>query len=575
MTAERPWLQVVRDVEREAPLRRMMSAASATYYDTHYCQKRFARHRDRWLTRIDGAWREAQASRDTPNPIKSKVLMVAPRGHGKTTAVLGFTARAVCEDRNIRVLLVCATEPTAKKRLSLIKDTLTSPAVESDWCSDPELGFGPFLPRKISSREAKTRWGARQIQVLRTDHHVDPTIEAVGLGSKGITGGHFDLIILDDPESYKSVKNAAMRRELRRWLSATVLPMLDPGGMIVVIGTRKHSDDLYGHLLEDETWTRVFDRAIPAGLDSFSFKPRHEVDEHGRQNIVGWDIEGEVEVLWPEERPIQFLLTEREGMCVDDGMGYTNFEREYQGNTHDESESLFPISHLRAARDRGRNYALYRGDLRVPSRTEAAQHWPSDLLIVQGWDPAFTFDKKRAEEGDTSYCVGVTWAASVRTRDRWLLGLWRERGRTHRQKKLDVVREYRRWAPDDVLDQSIVDMVRNGWCFAVAMEKNNAGEFLRVETEEIADIPLIPHLTGSEVSDPFKGVPALSSLFERGRVVLPSGDPETRAAVEELMLEFNTLGSGAHNDIVMAVWVAEVLLRRALKVYDNQLEMAA
>ena len=81
--------------------------------------------------------------------------------------------------------------------------------------------------------------------------------------------------------------------------------------------------------------------------------------------------------------------------------------------------------------------------------------------------------------------------------------------------------------------------IENRWCLQVAMERNNAGGFYKVEVEEESDIPIIAPWTGKEVNDPFVGVPSMAAQWEMGRYVLPYGDAETRRIVDIVVGEFH------------------------------------
>ena len=89
-----------------------------------------------------------------------------------------FCARAICYDRNVRILLICANEDSAKKRLQRIKRILRSPKVEEDFTQDPEEGFWGW------GHNDDDRWRETMILVTRTAHHIDPTVAAVGAGGR-------------------------------------------------------------------------------------------------------------------------------------------------------------------------------------------------------------------------------------------------------------------------------------------------------------------------------------------------------------------------------------------------------
>lgn len=537
--------------------RRELSLEAIVFFDSYYCGMRWAPHREEWLETIIDAFARARESLESGDPRKIKLLMLAPRGHGKTEAAITVATLIVCFWREVRILLIGASADTAKKRLQRIKTLLQSEAITEDWTTAPEEGFGPFLPPNPNNDDRVT-WGAEQIKVLRADSSVDLTIEAVGCGKK-ITGGHFDLIILDDPEDYDSVKTSTGRAYTKTWMRSTVLPMLNQGGLMLMIGTRKHHDDLYGWALKDPTWEVIEDVAIQKWPEHF--EPVWGTDHLGRDIVIDWIIEGDSEVLWSEQ-PIKLLLTEREGMTP------TDFEREYQNNVVDEDTVLFKMTWLEAACDRGRKLDFVTGP------------WPDGLLVVQGWDPSFVVDAKKAADTDSDYMVGITLAAHIKTRDRYLLGMSRDRGGTPTAKAGAVRREYAKWAPPaDALGRTLIDAVVNRWCVAAGMETNNGGEFLRVAAIQLesgsaavdSEIPLVKHWTGVQVNDAFAGVPSLGAQFETGRIIIPHRSPQTRTTAATIVTEFHEMGFGAHDDIVLAWWIAECLLRRVLGAFDAYL----
>lgn len=550
--------RAVRAVANSPALRRDLARQSIVFFDSYYCSMRYAAHREELLTTLVDDYVDARMSRRSEQPKKIKRLILEPRDHGKTEAVITFVTDLICEDRDVRVLFAGETIDRARERVGRVKSLLRSKRVTRDYCSAPAEGYGPFLPARGDDEFYRTKWGESAITVIRSIDAVDPTLRAAGVRT-AMTGGHYDVIVVDDPVAMSSVKNLDRRRELRDWLKSTVTPMLAPGGLLIVIGTRKHHDDLYAHLLRDPTWRKLERKAILRFPDKAA--PVYALDEHGIEELVDWDVEGDHEVLWPEERPLKYLLTEREGIRGDEGLGYTGFGREYQNEVMDEEDTLFKRRDLDPATKRGERLRLYDGP------------WPRRLLIVQGWDLAFVTDRKHAERRDTNYTVGVTLGADVVTRERYLMGIFRDRGMAPRDQKLAVIREYQRFAPPaDTFDQSHLEHIRQGWVFAVGMETNHAGNYVSIDVGEAADIPLVGAWTGREVSDAFKGVPAISSLFERRKVIIPYATRDTREAVDVLVRELHELGTARHDDTVLAFWIAEVLLRKALGMFQSYIE---
>lgn len=495
--------------------RRALSVKSPVFFDTYYCGMRYAPHRERWLSRFEETIERAKETKD-----KARMLILAPRDHGKTEAAVTLCVNAICQNRNIRILWISEALGQAEKRMRRVKSLLESKKIQEDWCSSPEQGFGPF------KQSDEDRWMSTQVYVARTLQSVDPTLEAVGSGG-AITGGHFDLIVADDLEDDKTTYTLNQRQKTRDWFRGTIGPMLVRGGTMIVIGTRKHHDDLYGHMIEDPTWRVIEDKAISQFPESYHFIT--EKDEHGREVITDVHIEGDTEVLWEAERDIKYLLRERQAV------GQVLFSREFQNEVQDDSAAAFRMEWIKSAQERGKGLSLYE----LPDE---------DLDIVQGWDLSLVTDAKGAASRDTDFTVGVTWGKDKHG-NRYLLGLRRERGITPARLRSVIVSEYERFG---------------GRVRQIAVEKNNFGELVFLGLQRSTDLPLTPHLTtGKKKADPWEGVSSLGILFENQKVTLPCKTGRDREVLEPLIAEMWGLGRERHDDTVMALWIAETVLRKA------------
>jgi len=511
------------DEERAASIlgtragRRALGLASPEWWDAYYAGMRAAPHRTRWLQSFDKAHRSKK---------KKRLLLLAPRGHGKTEAVATFCARAICYDRNVRILLICANEDSAKKRLQRIKRILRSPKVEEDFTQDPEEGFWGW------GHNDDDRWRETMILVTRTAHHIDPTVAAVGAGGK-ITGGHFDVIIADDLEDDKNTATAGERAKTKRWFVGTLQPMLEPGGTEIAAATRKHYDDLYGSLKESPGWEVIQEPAI------LKWPTRYEVQtetQNGKEVFAGIEVEGEAEVLW-RERTFEELILEREANRLG-GEGVRDWNREYLHIIQDDSTAAVEIAWLEQAAQKGKSYSLYE----IPTNLNLA-------TICQGWDFSLVEDAAHAAKKDTDYTVGLTWA---RTRDdhRILLGIYRKRGLTQDQLLQAVEAEYDRFLGLGVRIP------------CVAVERNNFGRLHYAGLVRRGRLPVVPHdTTAKSKADPWVGIPGLAMLFEQGRVILPSRTRADRKAILPLQQELHGLGVERHDDCPMALHVVESVTR--------------
>jgi predicted phage terminase large subunit-like protein len=82
---------------------------------------------------------------------------------------------------------------------------------------------------------------------------------AAGIGG-AITGLGADVLLVDDPvKSAEAADSPTYRERAWEWFTQTAIPRLEPGGAIVLIGTRWHTDDLIGRALtmDGVDWTRL------------------------------------------------------------------------------------------------------------------------------------------------------------------------------------------------------------------------------------------------------------------------------------------------------------------------------
>lgn len=492
--------------------RRLLSIHSPSFFATYYLGLDYAAHQDVWLSRIEDLVKSAKNTTS-----KQKLLLLAPRDHGKSMLSIAFTLRALCLDRNIKILWISASAGQAEKRVRLVKNFLLSDKIVEDWGSDD---LPPF-------KTDDTKWIATQIYINRSDDSVDPSIEAIGCGGS-ITGAHVDCIIMDDLEDDKTTYSSTVRQKTREWLRGTVQPMLSRGGFMLVVGTRKHHDDIYGHMMKDPTFHVQCDPAITQWPEDYSYAM--SIDAEGRDVIEDISVTGESKVLWAEHRPIEYLLREKQAI------GSLLFAREFMNQVQSDDAAAFKWEWLDIAKTRGAHLSL--GELPIVDK----------LQVVQGWDLALITDAKRAEDQDGDYTVGITWGKD-QDGNRYLLSLVRARGLTPNELKALIVSEYERF---------------KAFVTCVMIEKNAFGQLHLLNLQSTTDLPLKQHLTtaGSKNS-PWTGVPALSSLFENGKVTFPYRESEDQRVIDDLCREFYGLGREKHDDQVMAVWIAECAIRDA------------
>lgn len=168
-------------------------------------------------------------------PSKKKALLL-PRGHLKSTLVtVAWTIQKILKEPNIRVLIANQVWDMSRAFLREIKAQLVS--------SQLKYLFGDFVSPK---------WNDDMIIVKqRTKALKEPTILTTGVEAE-TTGGHFDLIILDDLTGLQN-SNTPEQREKAKRFRRSMINLLEPGGTLMEIGTRWHLDDTFSVIFEKES----------------------------------------------------------------------------------------------------------------------------------------------------------------------------------------------------------------------------------------------------------------------------------------------------------------------------------
>ena len=167
-------------------------------------------------------------------PARKKALLL-PRGHLKSTFVtIAFTIQQILRNPNVRVLIANGVWDISRTFLREIKAQLEN--------SQLKYMFGEFVSFK---------WNEDMVVVKqRTKALKEPTVQTTGVEAE-TTGGHYDLIVLDDLTGLQNSQTPEQREKTKRF-RRSMLNLLEPGGLLVEIGTRWHLDDTFSVIFENE-----------------------------------------------------------------------------------------------------------------------------------------------------------------------------------------------------------------------------------------------------------------------------------------------------------------------------------
>jgi hypothetical protein len=169
---------------------------------------------------------------------KQFYMMLLPRTTYKTTiCAIALPLYIFTKNPNARGLISAHRYDVSKKRLESIKRHME----RNDRFREK---YGNWVPE---FREEK--WSEDSIVITaRTQNLNDPSIDTCAVDSNK-DGSHPDFIIGDDIQSVVNAATPGMRAKV--WSHITSMsPMLQPGGTMLLIGTRKHNQDIYGKIIK-------------------------------------------------------------------------------------------------------------------------------------------------------------------------------------------------------------------------------------------------------------------------------------------------------------------------------------
>lgn len=465
------------------------------------------------------------------------LLINTPPEHAKTTTItVNYVTYRICEDPNIRVILVSHTETMAKRFLQGIKDRLAS---QNQNYQKLQIDFGPEGGFDADSAS----WSATQIYVSsqsRDSGEPTPTVQALGIGG-AIYGNRADLIILDDCVINK---NAHEYEKQMHWLQTEVYSRLaDPGGQILLVGTRLAPVDLYGEIVkpeyygdEDPPWTYL---SQPAVLE-YHEDPKDWVTLWPRSNRPPVSVKGRNEAeqgedgLWPMWTG-EKLMRKRRALSPR-AWALTYMQEQFS------ADAIFETKKVNACIDGQRTCGPMQHGL-----NGHREYGMAGTYVIGGFDPAMS-----------GHSAAVVMAVDRQTGVRWVVDVWTKANLKpedifNKIKELTVQYNINEWR----IEKNAMNMM--------VTQDRDINLFLRQR-----GVLLREHFTGANKWDADFGVASMSTLFEgadRGMnlIRIPRKQSEGVKALVEQLTTWEPTPPGVKTkrktDTVMALWFAEIAAR--------------
>lgn len=500
-----------------------------------YLDTQLFTHQLQWFDVLEG-----REPRDLhPNQIYKRgdpgmIIVNTPPEHAKSTTItVNYTTWRICQDPNIRVIIVSQTQEMAKRFLRAIKDRL---AGANSAYKKLQIDFAPEGGFDANSAS----WTADSIYVnaeARDSGEPTPTVQALGINGQ-IYGNRADLIILDDTVTGK---NAHEFEKQIDWIQREVINRLTyPGGVLLLVGTRLAPVELYSEIQKPEwygqdeqsPWTYL---TQPAVLE-FAEDPDDWLVLAPWTNRPPVSL-GARKLVEPNEDGLYPWHSGRSLARRRATSSPQNWKMVYQQEQVVE-DAIFPADKVAASID-----GMRAAGLMSPGAPGHRPHGMDGLYVVGGFDPAIT-----------GYAAAVVLGVDRMSGMRYVLDVWT----AGNQKPDDLFNKIKDWTVKYGMNEWVIE--KNAMNLMVTQNRD-LRNFLGSRGTILKE-----HFTGNNKNDADFGVASMSMLFDgakegKGLIRLPSRaqNEGVKALVEQLTTWFPQ--TKAKQDTVMALWFAETRAR--------------
>lgn len=154
-------------------------------------------------------------------------LLQMPRGHLKSTLVVGYIMWRVYRNPNIRMLHAANIRELSEAFIRELRNYFEDETLQQTvWNSRPHIRGNLIPPLDKSNRryygdeneadDRKVVWSNQQLQMQRSIKAKEPTILSTSVKAKA-TGQHYDIIIMDDIVDFDNSATPTKIKGVKRW----------------------------------------------------------------------------------------------------------------------------------------------------------------------------------------------------------------------------------------------------------------------------------------------------------------------------------------------------------------------
>lgn len=437
--------------------------------------------------------------------LKKRVMIVSPRGHGKTSQLVGRCIWEIGRNHNIRIKVVSATDDKAKEILGQIKEMIKK--------SERVKDVFPDLEVDEERGDTKGEFFVKRSNVTMRDG----TVQSAGVLSSG-AGGRADILLCDDVVDPKNaLVNPSVREQVKEVLTKTWFSLVAASGRIYYLATPYHVQDATHHLRDTVGDAWEIAPWIPAIIYELQFdedgapvlEPDPETGKE-RQKVVK-------RYLWPEKWNDEALELKRTEL------GPQGFASQFLLKAMSEEDRVFPEESLR------RSYN--------PDLSEIGEDIEDDWATFGGVDLASSLGKRAA------WTVILTLARNPVN--------GRLRVKSIVRRKMNFTK---------TLPFIVSEFKQHKWRAAYVESNQYQTAVIAALDESNKSIPIKGFQTGVNKNDALVGLPGLNVAFDHGLFEIPSARfplaPDDTTELGILMAELQTYPGGDSKDVIMALWFA-------------------
>lgn len=424
--------------------------------------------------------------------VNERIGVMAPRNHAKSTCfTVVYPLWKIGNNPDIRILIVSNSAMQAQSFLREIKDKITKSQMYRQV-------FGDLFPPDMKSPGEK--WTDAEIIVRRKATHKDPTVSAMGAGG-AILSKRADIIICDDILSLDNTRTVDQRAKIKQWYNEVLIPVLEPDGIMINVGTAWNLEDLLHEQLKNR---------------NYDVRRRYQA------------VQPNGDVLWPTRWPYEKL------MQLKGEVGSIAFNKSYMNEALNSEDSVFKQEWLETAKRYGKDrFMKYKLDY---------ANWDlGKMTVAIGVDLAIS--QKDTADNTAFAVIGQTKLGAK-------IPLWLEQGKfTFAQTQRKILELANRYNPD------IVVVENNGYQEALRRDLAD-NTSLPIVGYSTGGEKYDENIGVSSIAVEFENEKWILPYSTE------EGTDYNREQIDRLVEGMLNFGSGHTADILMALWFANGGLRR-------------